>query len=45
MNMDSGFTKNNYEQHYEDDGFSDAFFNNLGNNDIPGFAFFNLDDD
>ena len=45
MNMDSGFTKNNYEQHYEDDGFSDAFFNNLGNNDIPGFAFFNLDND
>ena len=44
MNMDSGFTKDNFEQHYEDDGFSDDFFNYFGNNDIPGFAFFNLDE-
>ena len=44
MNSDSGFTKNNFDKHYQDDGFSDDFFKNIGNNDIPGFAFFDLDD-
>ena len=43
MNMDSGFTKNNFEKHYEDDGFSKDFFNNVGNCDIPGFTFIDMD--
>ena len=44
MNMQSGFNKEKYENHYQDDGFSSDFFNNFGNNNIPGFAFFNVDD-
>ena len=44
MNMENGFDKKKYENHYQDDGFSNNFFNNFENNDIPGFAFFNLDD-
>ena len=44
MNMESGFNKEKYENHYQDDGFSNDFFNKFENNDIPGFAFFNLDD-
>ena len=44
MNKDSGFTKDNFEKHYQDDGFSDDFFNNLGNNDIPVFSYFNFDE-
>ncbi len=42
--MENGFDKKKYENHYQDDGFSNNFFNNFENNDIPGFAFFNLDD-
>ena len=45
MNMDSGFTKNNYEKHYEDDGFTDDFFSNIGNNGFPGFGNFGYDEE
>ena len=45
MNMNNGFNKTEYEKHYDDDGFSEDFFNNFGNVDIPGFAFFKIEDD
>ena len=35
MNMDSGFSKSSFDKHYEDDGFSSEFCNNLGKNDFP----------
>ena len=44
MNMESGLNRNNYDKNYEEDGFTEEFFNNFGNMDIPGFAFFNMDD-
>ena len=37
MNMDNGFTKKDYEKHYNDDGFTDDFLTNLGKNGFPGF--------
>ncbi len=37
MNMDNGFTKEDYEKHYNDDGFTDDFLTNLGKNGFPGF--------
>ena len=43
MNAESRFNKEKYENHYQDDGFSNDFFNEFEKN-IPGFAFFNLDD-
>ena len=38
MNMDNGFTKEDFEKHYNDDGFTDDFLNNLGKNGFPGFG-------